>query len=441
MEELEARLHRFAQGGDAVGRCGELVVFVAGGVPGERVKVKLRERHRRYAKGTVADVLEPSGERVASPCPVFGQCGGCQWQMLEYGAQLRWKQELVKEALARIGGLEDVPVHPVMGMKDPWRYRNKGQHPVSTKGARVTAGYYRRGSHEVIDIDSCPIQHPLVDRVMKAARRRLERRHIPIYDEATHRGIVRHLVIRASFSWPQAQLTIVSRTRRAMVALARQLREDVPELVSIVQNVNKQRTNLILGPEYKTLSGRAWVSERIRPFVYRLSSSSFFQVNPTQTEVLCREAVDAAALTGTERVIDVYAGVGTLSLFMAERARRVEGVENMASAVKDARKNVRLNGATNISFHLGDAGSALGRFDRCDVIVLDPPRKGCDPGALRAIAALRPRRIVYVSCEPVTLARDLGRLAEAGYRTEAVQPIDMFPQTYHIECVARVVRA
>lgn len=438
MEELEVRLDRFAQGGDAVGRAGELVVFVAGALPGERVRARLRERHRRYAKGGVVEVIEPSPDRVEPACPLFGECGGCQWQMLDYDAQLRWKRALVCEAIERVGGLKGVPVHPALGMEDPWRYRNKGQYPVGVKGSKVVAGYYRRGSHQIVDLDSCPIQHPLVDAVMVATKRRLDRRRIPIYEEATHRGILRHLVIRASYSWPQVQLTLVTRTRRAMVGLARQLRGEIPELVGVVQNINRERTNVILGPREKTISGRTWLSERVGRFIYRLSSSSFFQVNTLETEVLCREAVRAASLTGGEHVVDVYAGVGTLSLFLAEKARRVAGIENVGSAVRDARKNARLNGAANVSFLLGNAGSVLGRFDHCDVLVLDPPRRGCEPEALRAMIALDPERIVYVSCEPVTLARDLGRLAAAGYRVEGVQPIDMFPQTYHIECVARL---
>jgi 23S rRNA (uracil1939-C5)-methyltransferase len=438
MEELEVRLDRFAQGGDAVGRAGELVVFVAGALPGERVRARLRERHRRYAKGAVVEVIEPSPDRIEPPCPLFGECGGCQWQMLDYGAQLRWKRALVCEAIERVGGLQGVTVNAALGMEDPWRYRNKGQYPVGLKGSKVVAGYYRRGSHQIVDLDSCPIQHPLVDAVMAATKRRLDRRRIPVYEEPTHRGIVRHLVIRASYSWPQAQLTIVTRTRRALVGLARQLRDEIPELVGVVQNINRERTNVILGPQEKTISGRTWLGERVGRFIYRLSSSSFFQVNPLQTEALCSEALRAASLTGGERVVDVYAGVGTLSLFLAEKARTVAGIENVGSAVRDARKNARLNGVANVSFLLGDARSVLRRFDHCDVLVLDPPRRGCEPEALRAMISLDPKRIVYVSCEPVTLARDLGLLGGAGYRVESVQPIDMFPQTYHIECVARL---
>ncbi|MCL5045533.1 MAG: 23S rRNA (uracil(1939)-C(5))-methyltransferase RlmD [Actinobacteria bacterium] len=400
---------------------------------------------------------------------MYEPCGGCQLQHVDYARQLELKAQLVRDALDRIGKLSELKVHPTLGAAHPWYYRNKAQFPVGmafgghgnaaagTNEAqpRVVAGCYARGTHRIIDTDECYIQHPTNNAILTQARRLIEKYGLAVYDETTGRGLVRHVLARVGTKTAEAMAVIVTNGRSIPRGseFARELMASVPGLVSVVQNVNTRRTNVILGEETRLLAGRETIEDRIGDLRFKISARSFFQVNPEQTETLYGKALEYAGLTGAETVIDAYCGIGTITLSMARRAEvlarrgghpaeRVYGIEEVPEAIEDARENAELNGITNVEFLAGRveevAPELYARGVRAEVVVVDPPRKGCEPGVLEAFVSMAPSRIVYVSCNPATLARDLAYLDERGYRTEEVQPVDMFPHTAHVECVALI---
>lgn len=439
-------------GGEGVGRIDGFTVFVEGGLPGDEVETKILEVKRNFARGRLRRVLAPAPERVTPRCPVAADCGGCQLQHLDYPAQLRWKRQQVVDALTRIGHLPDVTVHDCLGPREPWFYRNKAQFPVgpasvSPAPGGLAAGIYARGSHRIVDLEECYIQHQLNNEIIRAAKRLAGELGVTPYDEATHSGCLRHILTRVGSATGEAMAVFVTNGDDFPQgeALAAALMRTVPAVVSVHQNINSEQTNVILGEETRHLAGRETIIDRIGRFEFAISPRSFFQVNPEQTEVLYRKAVEYAGLTGGETVVDAYCGIGTISLFLAEQAKRVYGIEVVPEAIDDARVNADRNGIANAEFLLGEAERVLPllqeRGVRPDVIVVDPPRKGCEPAVLDSFAAMAPHRIVYVSCNPATLARDLARLAELGYRTTEAQPVDMFPMTSHVEAIARVTRA
>jgi 23S rRNA (uracil1939-C5)-methyltransferase len=348
---------------------------------------------------------------------------------------------VVERALKYIGKLEDVEVYPTLGMDRPWAYRNKAQFPLAQRGSRVVAGFFAPRSHRVVEIKECPLQHPRANQALAALLAAANELKIPAYDEATGSGFLRHLLVRVAVRTGELMLVLVSKDRDVpqLKRLVEKLAAGVRGLTSLLLNVNPRRTNVILGEEWHTLWGRPTISEYLGPFRFRISGGSFFQVNPAQTVKLYEKVVEYAALTGNETVLDAYSGIGTIALFLAEKARYVQGIEAVESAVEDARLNAKENGIENAQFHLGEVEEVLPRLlaggIRPKVVVVDPPRQGCRPEALAALAALAPERLVYVSCNPATLARDLGRLAGQGFKAVKAQPVDMFPQTYHVEVV------
>lgn len=363
-------------------------------------------------------------------------------QHLSYEGQLAYKEKMVRDAVTRIGKLPDVPVHPIKGMENPWRYRNKSQIPFGKRDGETIAGFYRTRSHDIADTDVCIIQSEEADVVMRGLKHKLKDLGIEPYDESNHRGLLRHVVVRKGRQTGEVMVVLVTRTKKlpqkeAVISLIREL---VPEVESVVQNVNPEKTNVIFGNETFTLWGKDVIEDRIGDVRFEISARSFYQVNPDQTEVLYKQALDYAQLTGDETVIDAYCGIGTISLFLAQRAKFVMGVEIVPQAIEDAKRNAELNGFTNTLFEAGPAEEVIPRWYKegraADVLVVDPPRKGCDPHLVGTILAQRPKRVVYVSCNPATLARDLRLLEDGGYRTKEVQPVDMFPQTTHVEAVA-----
>lgn len=430
-------------GGEGVGKVDGFTLFVDGALPGDEVEVTVADVKRNYATAILKRIVSPAPERVAPRCPAFAECGGCQLQHLDYQAQLRWKRQQVVDALTRIGHLAEIPVHPCIGPAEPWSYRNKAQFPVGpgVAGATIAAGIYARGTHRIVDIDECLIQQPLNNDIIRAAKRLAMKHRIAPYNELTHTGCLRHILARVGSASGEAMAVFVTNGADFPGGrdLAAELMRELPSVVSVHQNINARRTNVILGEETRLLAGRETITDRIGRFAFEISPRSFFQVNPEQTEVLYRKAVEYAGLTGAETVVDAYCGIGTISLFLAERAKAVHGIEVVPEAIADARVNAARNGIANAQFHQGEAEAALPWLREQgvapDVIVVDPPRKGCEPGVLDAFAAMGPERIVYVSCNPATLARDLARLAELGYRTVEAQPVDMFPMTSHVECV------
>ncbi|MBB6283505.1 23S rRNA (uracil(1939)-C(5))-methyltransferase RlmD [Geobacillus subterraneus] len=419
-------------------------LFVKNALPGERANVKVIKVKKGYGYGRLIELYEPSPDRVEPPCSVYHQCGGCQLQHLSYEGQLKAKEKQVKEVLARIGKLDGVTVHPVIGMKNPWRYRNKAQVPVGEREGGLVAGFYKERSHEIIDMEACLIQQEKNDVVVQTVKRIAERYGVPPYDELTHRGVLRHIVARYGAATGEVMVVLVTRTNHLPQGeeIVRDIIRDIPGVKSIVQNINSERTNAIFGAKTRVLWGSEFITDRIGDIQFAISARSFYQVNPEQTKVLYDKALEYAELTGTETVIDAYCGIGTISLFLARKAKHVYGVEIVPEAIEDAKRNAALNGITNATFAVGAAEDVIPRWYeegiRADCLVVDPPRKGCDAALLETIIAMKPPRIVYVSCNPATLARDLRILEDGGYETIEVQPVDMFPHTAHVECVARV---
>jgi len=440
-QEVVVDIKGYAHQGEGVGRFKGFTVFVPGALDGEEVLVRIELVKKNYARGEAVEIRKRSPHRVEPPCPLYGECGGCQLLHLDYPAQLEFKQQRVNAALERLGGFKNLPVRPMIGMAHPWEYRNKVQYPFALENGRVIVGCYQQGTHNVIDTRECLIQHPLNNRIMNAVRELVEGMGISIYNEQTGQGLLRYLLVKNGFQSGEAMVVLVTngRTFPEGKELARLLAGRFPEIKSVVQNVNTMKGNVVLGETNIVLYGEDGIIDRLDDLEFKISATSFFQVNPAQTEILYNKAVEYAGLTGKERVVDAYCGVGSLTLFLARRAREVYGVEVVAEAVNDAVENAKRNGIENVRFVAGETEKVLPRLARIgfgfDVAVVDPPRSGCRKEVLEALAAIRPKRLVYVSCNPSTLARDLRILVDEGYLVQEIQPIDMFPHTFHVECV------
>ena len=361
---------------------------------------------------------------------------------LQSGGQLKMKYNQVRNVMDRIAKLPDVPVHPVLGMEEPWRYRNKAQVPVGMNGGRIVAGFYKKRSHEIIDMTECLIQHEQSDELIQKVKDVCAANGVMPYDEQRHKGVLRHVMARIGYTTGEMMAVLVTRTVELpnQEAIIQGIRDAVPGITSIVQNVNPDKTNVIFGNQTRTLWGEDVIYDLIGDVKFAISARSFYQVNPVQTEVLYKKALEYVGLSGDEVVIDAYCGIGTISLFLAKKAKEVYGVEIVPQAIEDAKKNAELNDITNAQFKAGKAEEVIPAWHkqgiRPDVIVVDPPRKGCDDALLQTILEMKPKKVVYVSCNPGTLARDLRVLEDGGYKTREVQPVDMFPQTVHVEAVA-----
>ncbi|NLN07752.1 MAG: 23S rRNA (uracil(1939)-C(5))-methyltransferase RlmD [Firmicutes bacterium] len=444
-EIIQLQIDDLNHDGEGVGRYKDFTVFIPGTAPGDVIIARVISVQKNYARALLQEIITPSPFRIAPSCPHYSECGGCQLQHISYPEQLRLKQKLVQDAVMRIARL-DVPVLPVIAADDPWHYRNKAQLPVGGENGNVLAGFYARRTHRIVNLQSCRIQHPANDQTAITVRRIIQELKIPVYNEKTHTGFIRHILARASFATGEILLVLVTNghtfpRRQEFVDLAR---SRLQNLTGIVQNINTRRDNVILGTEEKTLWGKPFITERIGSLHFRVSGRSFFQVNPRQTEKLYAKAKEYAALTGKETVFDLYCGAGTISLFLADQAARVVGVEISTTAVEDAKANAAVNAITNAEFHTGPAEKIVPTLFRqgyhADVVVVDPPRKGCDQALLQTITAMQPARLVYISCNPATLARDLAFLAANGFQPREIQPVDMFPHTSHVETVVLMSR-
>ena len=446
-EVIEFTVRNYGHEGEGVGRYRDFTVFVAGALQGEAVRVRVSEVKRNYARGTLLEVLRPAAARIVPSCPVYRDCGGCQLQQLDYGAQLEMKQRRVADAIERIAGLTGVVIHPVLGMATPWGYRNKAQYPVGlAPDGRVQIGFYRMGTHEIIPAAGCLLQPEELNQIVVKLRAILATQRVSIYNERTGEGLLRHLLLRQGFASGTVMVVLVTNGERFPEGppIVRELTAAFPQIGSIVQNINRSRGNVILGPESRVLWGEDAIIDELDGLKFKISARSFFQVNPVQTGVLYHKAVEYAELDEGETVVDAYCGVGSLTLFLARKARMVYGIEVAPEAIRDAGENAALNGIGNARFMVGATEKVLPELVkegiRLEVGVVDPPRSGCERSALESFAAGGVGRIVYVSCNPSTMARDLKLLAELGYRTVEIQPVDMFPQTFHVECVAKIVR-
>jgi 23S rRNA (uracil1939-C5)-methyltransferase len=446
-QEVNVTIDNYGSEGEGVARVEGFAVFVPGAIAGEEVRVRIDDVKANYSRGSIVDVLHRSNERADVGCDLYGECGGCQLMHVGYGAQLEMKRRRVAEALKRIGGIDGVTVEPTLGMDRPWEYRNKVQYPVGkAPGGRIVAGCFRRGTHDVVSTERCLIQHPLNTAIMNAVIEAAQRYGLSVYNETTGRGFLRYVLVKRAHGTGSAMVVLVTADDRFPKGkeFAADLARAVPEIASVVQSVNTSRGNRVLGQREKVLWGSPFIVDELDGLRFRISASSFYQVNPEQTVVLYREAVAAAGLRGSETVLDAYCGVGTLALFMARAAREVYGIEVVDDAITDARTNAELNAITNAKFIAGRVEAVLPELvadgAAFDVAVLDPPRAGCEAAVLRALAESRVGRIVYVSCNPATMARDAGILAGLGFRVERVQPVDMFPHTFHVETVVLITK-
>lgn len=440
----EVKINGLGSSAEGVGRIEDFTVFVPYALPEETVEVRIEEVKKSYAKGRLVRVIKASPERIEPKCAIYDKCGGCQLQHLSYEGQMQVKQQQVVDAITRIGGLQ-VPVLPLIGAAEPWNYRNKMQFPVGKNQGKISIGCYAQGSHDIIDTQDCSIQKTLNNDIVNAVREVAERLHLTAYDEHRHLGLLRHVVGRVGKNG-ECMIVLVTSTRELRCAreIVKLLRKRLPKLVSVQQNVQTYHNNVIMGRETNLLWGRPTITDTIGSLTFHISPRSFFQVNTQQAEVLYNKAMEFANLTGQETVIDAYCGTGTITLFLARKARKVYGIEIVKPAIKDAEKNARDNRIKNAEFIVGDATDVMPRLYnqgiRADVVVVDPPRAGCTPVVLETFANMKPDRIVYVSCNPASLARDIAILDKLGYAAKKVQPVDMFPMTSHVECVALLQR-
>ncbi|HAT4104557.1 TPA: 23S rRNA (uracil(1939)-C(5))-methyltransferase RlmD [Clostridium perfringens] len=424
-------------------------IFIEGALKGEKVKVRIVKVNKNFAYGKLMEVLEASEERVNPPCAIYKRCGGCKLQHASYKAQLDFKWDRVKDCVSKIGKLDPSIVKYPLGMENPWRYRNKVQLPIGLINGEVKIGFFAPRSHDIIDMESCLIQDEIGDKVVKLTREWIEKFNIRPYNvdgEYDEKGIVRHIMIRRGFTTNEVMVVLVTNGEKLphKEEFVDLMVKNIPGIKSVIQNINSKKTNVILGLESKTLWGEDTISDYIGDFRFNISPLSFFQVNPTQTEVLYGKALEYANLTGNEEVFDAYCGTGTITLFLSQKAKKVYGVEIIPQAIDNAWINAKENKVENVEFFVGESEvvipDLINKGVKADVVVVDPPRKGCDKKLLDAITNINAKKIVYVSCDPSTLGRDLKVLEDNGYKTLEVQPVDMFPNTSHVENVAKLIK-
>lgn len=446
-EEYIVDIVDIGQGGVGIGKHNGFTVFVEGGLIEDKVKVKINKSKKNYAVGDIVEIIEKSPFRIDRVCSDnLKDCGGCQIQELEYQKQLDIKTNEVKQVISRIGKLEDVTIHETLGMDKPLRYRNKAQFPIQKSGNTPIIGFYKKKSHDIIPMDKCVIQHDINDKIVKIIKTYINAYNVSVYDEKTHTGVLRHLVTKIGFTTKEVMVVLVANGKKLpyLSELASVLKDNVPGFKTLVVNENREKTNVILGKENRVVYGEGKINDYIGDLVFEISPLSFFQVNPIQTEVLYNKALEYADLQENDTVFDIYCGIGTISLFLAQKAKKVYGIEIVADAIKDAKINAQINNLDNVEFYVGKAEEVVpkmyGEGKTANVVVVDPPRKGCDEKVLDTIVSMSPDKVVYVSCNPSTLARDLAYLDERGYKCVEIQPVDMFPHTMHVESVVKLIK-
>ena len=451
-QQLELEITDLTDTGDGLGRYQQRVVFVPDTVPGDRIVARLLNVKRKYATAKLDQLLTPSDQRIRPACIVADKCGGCQWQHIDYDTQLSTKHRLVVEALEHIGGFPQPPVNPILPSPSPLHYRNKATYPLSRSSTgQVRAGYYQKGSHRLINLNQCPVQDEHLDPFLANIKQDIQNQGWSIYNEQEHRGIIRHLSLRIGRRTGEILLTIIA--TRPLPRLEEQAEtwlQQYPQLVGVCLNINPDKTNVIFGEKTQCIKGQGFLREEFAGLTFHLSPETFFQVNTEAAETVLKVIQRQLNLRGDEIIIDAYCGIGTLTLPIAKQLqllasssektpqKQVVGIEVQASAIGQAYQNARLNGIDNVAFEVGTVQKVLSRLGlKPDLILLDPPRKGCDRQVLESLLKLQPTRIIYVSCKPATLARDLKILCENGfYHLSLVRPVDFFPQTPHVECVA-----
>ncbi len=438
----EAEIFDYTTEGSGICKVNGMTVFVPATAVGDRLQLRILKVNKHLAYGKLETLLQPSPDRQASDCEVFGKCGGCVFRHIRYEAELAFKQKRVTDALTRIGGIPAERIFPIVGAAKSDCYRNKAQLPVTLdKEGRVRVGFFAPRSHRVIPLKECQLQNSVFRRATEIFLEWANEYHIPPYDEASHTGILRHLYLRHADRTGELMCCIVANSESLLHEkdLILRMTNGLPSLKTVVLNINTEKTNVITGKESRILWGEGTITDTLCGLKFRISPLSFYQVNRDQAEILYRLAAEFAALNSTETLMDLYCGTGTIGLSMAHQAKRVIGVEIVPQAIADANQNAADNGISNAEFLCADAAQAAeqlaGREIRPDCILVDPPRKGCDSTLLHTIARMSPSRIVYVSCDPATLARDVRILEELGFPVQKAVPIDMFPRTGHVETV------
>lgn len=428
--------------GEGIGHAEGYTLFVKDALIGDVIHAKVMKMKKNYGYARMMEIITPSPDRTEPKCPYHKQCGGCQIQALSYEKQLEYKKNKVLNNLSRIGGLTDLPEFDLIGMDEPYHYRNKAQFPFGTdKNGDIVTGFYAGRTHSIISNTKCYLGVDENEQILQIILEHLKKYHIPAYEEQTGKGLLRHVLIRKGFTTGELMVCLILNGTQMpqMQELVKKLTE-IPGMTSITINVNKKQTNVIMGQEMISVWGQDYITDYIGNVKYQISPLSFFQVNPVQTKKLYERALEYAQVESGETVWDLYCGIGTISLFLAQKAQQVYGVEIVPQAIEDAKRNAALNGFHNAEFYVGKAEEILPNKYReegvkADVIVVDPPRKGCDEALLQTIAQMQPKRVVYVSCDSATLARDLKYLAGEGYEVEKGTVVDQFPHTTHVETV------
>ncbi|MGD6957447.1 23S rRNA (uracil(1939)-C(5))-methyltransferase RlmD [Rossellomorea aquimaris] len=445
-QQFPLTIKKIGINGEGVGFFKRKIVFVPGALTGEEVVVEVTKVHPKFTEARIKKIRKKSPQRTKAPCPVYEQCGGCQLQHLSYEGQLDAKGDILLQSLERHTKLrlEDLDIRPTIGMDSPWHYRNKSQFQVGTQNGKAIAGLYSMNSNKLIDIDECIVQHPLTNKVTTEIKRIINDFNIPVFDDKKKKPILKTIVTRVGFETGEVQVVLVTAEKKIprKELLISEIQKRLPEVVSIAQNINPKKTALIFGDETIHLSGKESIEERLEEFTYELSARAFFQLNPIQTSKLYNEAKKAAALTGEEKVVDAYCGVGTIGLWLADGAKEIRGMDVIKEGIDDAKKNAKKFGVDHAEYFVGGAETLMPKWKnegwRPDVVVVDPPRTGCDNKLLDTLKEVKPKTFVYVSCNPSTLAKDIDYLKKQ-YRVEYLQPVDMFPQTAHVEVVAKLV--
>ncbi|KAB7704149.1 23S rRNA (uracil(1939)-C(5))-methyltransferase RlmD [Bacillus aerolatus] len=434
-------IKRIGINGEGVGYFKRQVVFVPGALPGEEVVVEATKVHPKFAEGRIKKIRKASPHRTTPLCPVYEQCGGCQLQHLKYDQQLNEKRDILIQSLERHTKLsiDSLDIRATIGMDDPWNYRNKSQFQVGKKEGKVIAGLYSLNSHRLIDIPDCAVQQPAINQVLTTVKQILQDFNISLYDEKKNKGSVKTVVTRVGIATGHIQVVIVTATNelpKKQLVVA-EIQKRLPQVKSIIQNINPKKTSLIFGDKTLPLAGSETIEEQLEDYTYELSARAFFQLNPVQTVKLYNEVKKAAQLTGEEKVVDAYCGSGTIGLWVGKEAAEIRGMDVIAESIKDARKNAKKFGIDAV-YEVGTAEEWLPKWMKegwkPDVVIVDPPRTGCDQKLLETIKQVKPKRFIYVSCNPSTLAKDINQLGHL-YNIEYIQPVDMFPQTAHVESV------
>jgi len=437
---IEVEIDDLSDRADGVGRWHGRVVFVPDTVTGDRVLVRLVRVKRKYAYGKLQQLLTPSPYRIRPNCIVADKCGGCQWQHVDLSYQLQAKQQIVIDAMERLAHFTNPPVAPVISSSNSLGYRNKVTYPLKrSQTGHVQAGYYRKGSHQLVNLNQCPVQDSRLNPFLAQIKQDIETQGWSIYNENTEKGKLRHLALRIGRHTGEVLLTLTT-TNCQLSGIQEQANtwlHNFPELVGVCLNHNPQRNNVIFGKETNCIAGKGELEEQFAGLTFYLHPETFFQVNTETAEILCHLILDQLALTGTETIVDAYCGIGTFTLPLARGAQQVIGIESHNRAIAQAQRNAQRNQIDNVTFYAGKVETILAQLNLTpDLVFLDPPRKGCDPTVLDTLAQFQPHRIVYLSCRPATLARDLHKLSIIGYQINKIQPADFFPQTAHVECAA-----